>query len=221
MIGVVIPVHNEEGSLGPCLEAVAASARHPGLRGESVLVVVALDSCSDRSRVIAERAAVEVVELGARRVGAARAAGAALAVAFGARWLAFTDADTLVSPEWLLTQVTLGADAVCGTVAVDDWSHLPPQVARSFRERYRDQDGHGHIHGANLGVSAKAYLAAGGFRALALEEDVSLVHSLLREGFRVLWSAKPRVVTSARVQGRLAGGFATYLGGLAAMAEPA
>lgn len=88
MIGVVIPVHNEEAALGACLEAVAASARHPGLCDEDVLVVVALDACTDGSRAIAQRARVEILELDARRVGAARASGAALAVAFGARWLA-------------------------------------------------------------------------------------------------------------------------------------
>jgi glycosyltransferase involved in cell wall biosynthesis len=216
MIGVVIPVHNEEAALGACLEAVAASARHPGLGGEDVLVVVALDACTDGSKAIAQRACVEILEIDARRVGAARASGAALAVAFGARWLAFTDADTLVSPAWLATQVALDADAVCGTVGVDDWSRLPPHVPALFRERYRDHEGHGHVHGANFGVSAKAYLAAGGFRALAVQEDVSLVQSLIRAGFRVLWSAKPRVMTSTRLQGRLTGGFATYLAGLAA-----
>jgi glycosyltransferase involved in cell wall biosynthesis len=217
----VIPVHNEEAALGACLEAVAESIRHPGLNGEAVLVVVALDACTDGSKAVAQRARVEIVELDARRVGAARASGAALAVAFGARWLAFTDADTIVSPDWLATQVALDADAVCGTIAVDDWSRLPPHVPGLFRKGYRDHEDHGHIHGANFGVTAKAYLAAGGFRALAVQEDVSLVQALVREGFRVLWSAKPRVITSPRLHGRLTGGFATYLGGLAAQAEAA
>ena len=36
--------------------------------------------------------------------------------------LAITDADTRVSPGWLSSQPALKAGAVCGTVAVDDWT---------------------------------------------------------------------------------------------------
>lgn len=49
MIGVVIPVHNEEAHLGACLEAIRCAAAHPRLGGEPVRVQVVLDSCSDAS----------------------------------------------------------------------------------------------------------------------------------------------------------------------------
>lgn len=163
--------------------------------------------------------------LQARNVGVARAAGAALLLAQGARWLAFTDADTRVSPAWLATQLSLGSDAVCGSIAVDDWSPHPQhgaQLAAHFADTYTDADGHGHIHGANLGVSADAYTRAGGFPPLACSEDVALVQALQRSGARIAWSAAPRVATSARRDARARGGFGdTLLAVAASMAASA
>ena len=58
----------------------------------------------------------------ARNVGLARQAGAQALLAAGARWLAFTDADSEVADDWLVAQLRhqqAGADAVCGCVTVD------------------------------------------------------------------------------------------------------
>ena len=239
MIGVVIPAHNEERELERCLAAVRAAAVDPALGGEAVRVVVVLDSCSDGSRAIVERHAahaghgrpgadgacvIEGLLVGARNVGAARAAGAARLLALGARWLAFTDADTRVSPAWLAAQLSLEVDVVCGTVAVDDWSpHRDDAetLRRYFQRGYTDADGHRHIHGANLGVAAAAYLRAGGFEPLACSEDVALVAALERCGARFAWSSAPRVVTSARRNARASGGFGDTLLRYAASARAA
>ena len=236
MIGVIVPAHNEERELERCLAAVRAAAADPALGGEAVRVVVVLDSCSDGSRAIVRRHAkhgrrgvdgacvVEGLVVASRNVGAARAAGAARLLALGARWLAFTDADTRVAPAWLAAQLGLEVDVVCGTVAVDDWSpHLDDAGAlrRYFRRGYTDADGHRHIHGANLGVSAAAYLRAGGFEPLACSEDVALVAALERCGARFAWSSAPRVVTSARRNARAAGGFGDTLLRYAASARAA
>jgi thymidine phosphorylase len=67
------------------------------------------------------------------------------------------------------------------------------------------------VHGANLGVSAEAYLRAGGFQALACSEDVALVEALKASGARIAWSAAPRVTTSARTNARARGGFGDTL----------
>ena len=179
MIGVIIPAHNEEGELERCLAAIRVAAGDAALGGEPVHVMVVLDSCSDGSRAIVERHARHRVQdccvvgglvVASRNVGAARAAGAACLLALGARWLAFTDADTRVSPDWLVRQLELDADAVCGSIGVDDWSAHGAQagfIRDHFAVTYHDVDGHRHIHGANLGVSAAAYLRAGGFLPLA------------------------------------------------------
>ena len=214
MLGIVIPAHNEKDTIAACVSAARAAGRHPGLAGEAAEVVVVLDGCSDATGFLAAQAGAMTVSVRARRVGTARAAGAALMLARGARWLAFTDADTLVAPDWLVDQLSLGADAVCGTVGVDDWSphgEHADLLHAHFLATYHDHDGHRHVHGANLGISADAYRRAGGFRHLDCSEDVDLVRALQSTGATVAWSAKPRVVTSARKEARASGGFAHAL----------
>lgn len=215
MIGVVVPAHNEEDYLDGCLAAMRRAAHHPALLGEPVVIVVVLDTCADGSAAIARRHGVSVLNVSARCVGTARHAGACALLAQGARWLAFTDADSLVSDSWLVDHLALEADAVCGVVSVADWSPHSPQVQARYASHYHDADGHRHIHGANLGVSAAAYVQAGGFPALALSEDVALVQVLVAQGARIAWSARPRVVTSARIQARARGGFGDFLIALA------
>jgi glycosyltransferase involved in cell wall biosynthesis len=214
MIAVIIPVHNEEQTLAACLQAVARSASDVRLAGEAVVVIAVLDACSDSSEAIACMLGATVLQVQFRNVGAVRAAGAGCAIGLGARWLANTDADTVVSPDWLWQQLQLDSDVVCGTVAVDDWSahgDAAAMLQAHFRRTYTDADGHRHIHGANLGVSALAYGRAGGFPSLACSEDVALVHALRDAGANIAWSAAPRVLTSARRHGRARGGFADTL----------
>lgn len=214
MIGIVVPAHNEEAVIEEALVALRIAARHPGLTGEPVEVLVVLDSCTDATETIARRHGVATLGVDARNVGHARATGAASLVKKGARWLAFTDADTIVSPDWLVRQLELGADAVCGSIGVDDWSvhgRHAGAIREHFARTYHDVDGHRHIHGANLGVSTVAYLRAGGFPSLACSEDVALVEALQASGARIAWSAAPRVSTSARADARARGGFGDTL----------
>lgn len=214
MIGVVVPAHDEEADIGETVAALLIAAAHPALQGEAVEVLVVLDSCSDATGPIARFAGARTLAVDACNVGRARAAGADQLIDEGARWLAFTDADTRVSPEWLLRQLELGVDAVCGSIGVDDWSvhgtHADALRAH-FARTYTDADGHRHVHGANLGVSAEAYVRAGGFPALACSEDVALVEALQETGARIAWSAAPRVSTSARHDARARGGFGDTL----------
>lgn len=218
MIGVVIPAHNEEHYLEACLQSVLAAAAHPLLGAEGVEIVLVLDSCSDRSRMIADSFPVTVIEVQACSVGVARAAGAHALIKAGARWLACTDADTTVPADWLTAQLAHGADAVCGVVEVDDWSLHHQHVRARYEACYTDCDGHSHIHGANLGVTSAAYLLAGGFPALTCHEDVHLVRALQALGAHIAWSRSVRVRTSARLDSRAQGGFGSYLLGLAGSA---
>lgn len=214
MLGIVIPAHNEEANIATCLASALEAARHPALCAEPVEIIVVLDSCSDATGILAASAGAATVSIRARNVGMARAVGAEALLVRGARWLAFTDADTRVAPDWLAEQLALDADAVCGTVGVSDWS---PHGAHAdllhahFLETYSDRDGHRHVHGANLGVSASAYRRAGGFRHLACSEDVAFVNALEQSGAHIAWSARPRVDTSARRDARAVGGFADAL----------
>lgn len=211
MLGVIVPAHDEEDHIGACLASIRVAARCPRLNGEPVLIVVALDACSDRTGRIARRSGAEVVSVAARNVGIARARGARHALDAGARWLAFTDADSLVGPEWLAAQLALRSDAVCGTIEVRDWGEYGERLREQHARTYTDADGHRHIHGANLGVAAQAYRRVGGFQPLVSSEDVALVEALRVKGASIAWSAAPRVVTSARRRYRAPGGFGETL----------
>lgn len=211
LIGVIIPAHNEEKLLGDCLDSVVRAGRHPRLKNETVLIVVALDDCSDGSQSVAQGREVMTVSVLDRNVGTARAAGARMALGQGCRWLAFTDADTIVGEHWLASQLELAADAVCGTVAVGYWDSYDEGVRQQHHDAYQDRDGHRHVHGANLGVSAKAYCLAGGFSNLKSSEDVALINALKATGAQIAWSAAPRVWTSARRAYRAPDGFGAAL----------
>ena len=219
MIGIVVPAHNEELYLDACLSSLAVASMHPLLNSEEVQIHIVLDDCSDGSERIVQghiencvgRAQrVTYSHVIARNVGIARSTGASVMLDAGARWLSFTDADTIVDPEWIACQLNLNVDVVCGVVAVDDWSmhaEYADLLKNHFSHTYNDANGHHHIHGANLGISAQVYVRAGGFAPLSCHEDVALVTALKESGATFAWSAAPRVTTSARVDPRAKGGF--------------
>lgn len=223
-VGVVVPAHDEEELLPSCLATVDLAARM--VPDAVVHVIVVADACRDRTAVLAARAGAAVVEVAAGNVGLARLAGVReLLRRTGGLdpaevWMATTDADTLVPPCWLGRQLRYAAggwEAVVGTVVVRDWAGYPPRVQAAFTEWYATAPPggapgrHPHVHGANLGVSAAAYLAAGGFDALRTAEDHALVQALESAGRRVLRTTGVAVVTSARRDSRAAGGFGHFL----------
>ena len=211
MIAAIVPAHDEEYHIRDCLAALHMAARCPRLRGEQTIIVVVLDACTDNTLSLARRTGATTIATNARNVGAARALGAELALAAGARWLAFTDADTHVAPDWISAQLAQRRDVVCGTVAVREWGNYGQTMRDHYEATYTDADGHRHIHGANLGMSAKAYERAGGFQPLVSSEDVALVESLKASGASIAWSAAPRVFTSDRSVFRAPGGFGATL----------
>ena len=197
----------------------------------------AADACSDGTAALARQAGVTVVTVSARNVGVARAAGlrevlrqrdrTAAGPAAGRRpepslagpdaglWLATTDADSLVPPDWLSRQLRYadaGWEAVVGTVTVTDWTGHAARTAGEFARQYGMWRGpHPHVHGANLGFTAGAYRAAGGFPPLRTGEDHALVATLRAQGRRVLRTPLVTVVTSARDTYRAPAGFGHHL----------
>jgi glycosyltransferase involved in cell wall biosynthesis len=221
-VGVVVPAHNEETLLPACLAALGRVVR---VAGVPVSVLVVADTCSDRTAAVARACGARVIAIGARNVGAARAAGMAelLRLTEGvdpsAVWLATTDADTVVPPGWLERQLRYagqGWDVVLGTVTVGDWDGHPPHVPAAFDALYEFGDGpHQHVHGANLGIRASAYLAAGGFRSLCTAEDHALLAAATEAGCSVLQASDITVETSARRRARAPLGFSHLLRTLA------
>jgi glycosyltransferase involved in cell wall biosynthesis len=221
-VGVVVPAHNEQDRLPSCLASLRRAAR--AVRGVPVHLVVVADASRDRTDHIARRGGATVITTDARSVGAARAAGVREVLRRVAHldaadvWLATTDADTLVPPCWLRDQARYanrGWDAVAGTILVADWSGHQPGTRALFHRRYGGGAGpHGHVHGANLGFRASAYLRAGGFPAVPTGEDRALVAALAATGSRVLRTRALTVLTSARRDARAPHGFGDYLAGL-------
>lgn len=214
MIGVVIPAHNEEKYIAACLLSILVAAKHPQLAGCQVSVVVVMDDCSDDTALLVEAHGVEAIAVSFQNVGKARAKGAEELLGAGAQWLAFTDADTVVPPDWLARQIEFMADAVCGTVEVDNWAEHGEQVRSQYLEHYQFIENHRHIHGANLGLSATAYRRVGGFQPLVAHEDVHLVADLERISARIVWTATNPVLTSARKDFKCRGGFGEFLANL-------
>ena len=217
---IAIPARNEEALLGACLDSVAASLtrlhrRRPAVRAA---VVVALDGCSDGSALIAATHGARTVELDGAGVGRARDAAIEMGLmALGRRtaestWIACTDADTLVRPSWLPRQVGLadrGLDLVIGTV--EPFGVQSQEVLHSWYARHTLHEGHGHVHGANLGLRASRWLGEGGFGDVRVGEDVGLVERIRSGPARWLATDTTRVRTSGRLVSRVDAGFAGYL----------
>jgi glycosyltransferase involved in cell wall biosynthesis len=226
-IGVGIPARDEEATIAACLASVAAAAAR--VRAPVTVVVVA-DGCTDRTAVAAADALASsplegrVVETPGW--GAGRARGHALDLALDASgappertWLATTDADTLVSPTWFgahLRWAGRGYDAVAGLVGVD-WSGSDPALPGRYVASLEPDGtglGHGHVHGANLGVRGSWWRTVDGCGPAPCGEDRELWDRLARAGARTIGVTDLRVTTSSRLRSRVEGGFATYLAAL-------
>ena len=220
---VLIPARNEETLLARCLASVIRSIDSLPSRIKASIVFVS-DCSTDRTAEIANHLIAgrgRVLHTRAGTVGTARAIAASFAIEntltrHSRLWLANTDADCVVPSTWLSDQIEFaesGVEAIAGTVAVDSFTEHGPEVPHRFRTSYLIYaDGsHPHIHGANLGVRADCYVAAGGWADLKTAEDHDLWGRLKRNGARLCSPAQLRVITSGRRTGRAPDGFAAAL----------
>jgi glycosyltransferase involved in cell wall biosynthesis len=229
-ISVLIPARDEEKLIARCLRSViAAKSNLPA--SVTYDVVVAVDQSTDRTQEIAEDLLQEhgtVVSIDAGAVGQARAYAAKIALQRYSGnpsrcWLVNTDADCEVPTTWLLDHLREAEDdieAIAGIVDVDSYEEHEPEVRQRFRSSYliRPDGTHPHVHGANLGVRADAYMRAGGWNPLATAEDHDLWNRLQSVGSKRAAVARICVTTSGRRIGRAPLGFA---GALAAHNEVA
>ena len=245
---VVVPARDEEARVGACVAALAAQQGAPPFE-----VVLVLDGCLDGTEHEARRAAAEgglrlrCVAGPERGVGFARRAGfEAAAVGLRAEvsanprpnggrpsaichppaFLASTDADSVVAPDWLAATATAlaeGAAAVGGRIELDpeEARRLPPAVlaARAAEAERRLATVRGHspgaehhqFSGASLALALDAYDRLGGLPAVAALEDEALERALLAAELRVAYAASVRVTTSARTESRVPRGLAQVL----------
>ena len=239
-IVIAVPARDEADTIVRCLDSLRRATERlldasAGLLRRThpvATIAVACDGCSDGTdelvaRCVAAARSEELPLIDVQAIaGSWSSAGAArrAAVRHGLAlrpsstplhgvWIATTDADSYVPEDWLTCQLRYaveGADAVAGIVELIEPTAL---ADRAFRRIYSLVPGrdHAHVHGANLGVRADAYVAAGGFPALAVAEDHALWNQLRRDGRRCLSPLDVVVRTSARPVGRAPGGFADTL----------
>jgi glycosyltransferase involved in cell wall biosynthesis len=216
---LVVPVHNEAELLDRCLTALGAAVATAARRGIRCVVRIVLDDCTDGSALIAAAHPFPTTVISAARVGEARARGVEAALHELRRiprrrvWIANTDADSVVPPNWIVAQCDLaatGADVYIGTVR-PDFADLSQHHQRHWLRTHRPGAPNGHIHGASLGIRADIYAAAGGFEAVEEHEDVELVQRCRQLGANLHASASAEVLTSGRFTGRTPGGYADYL----------
>ena len=187
------------------------------------------DGSSDNTFAIADCwGGVDVVRTAVGRVGAARRAGvsavleaiAASGETAGRVWIASTDADSAVPPDWLLTHLhyaRAGVHLLLGTVRPDP-AELSGGMLAAWRRRHWMTDGHPHVHGANLGVRGDSYLMAGGFPDVEAHEDALLRDAVQAGGGLTVSTGASPVLTSGRQRGRAPAGLSHYLRDLAATA---
>jgi hypothetical protein len=239
---VVVPVRDEAQRVSACISSIEEAVRHAGLAllarrrpdrsgGLSARIVAVFDACIDDSLDIVRRRHpdVAVVITDGRRVGQARACGVSVGLGLTSRhvrqiWIANTDADTVVPPEWLTHQLDLaadGVDLVRGLVSPRA-SECGDRIFERWRDGYSPGTGHVYVHGANLGIRASAYDSCGGFAVdAAVHEDVSLARAVERAGLLVVATTAATVTTSGRTRGRVVGGgFADFLNSLASDHAP-
>jgi glycosyltransferase involved in cell wall biosynthesis len=219
---VVIPARNEEAGIQRSIDSVRAAASYLGCVNShpvSVHVAVVLDRCSDNTaQIVGRNSGVHAIVIDAGQVGRARAAGAATLLAAiphkrNAIWIANTDADSTVPRNWLaimIDRADSGADLVLGTVIPD--GRTSSHLRQLWTAAHVQRDDHPHVHGANFGIRADAYLSVGGWDATSTGEDVLLADRARSAGYlRIDRIGSIAVTTSGRLVGRAPDGFAGYL----------
>lgn len=222
-MAVLIPARDEEKLLPRCIASVLKAIRRLPADVTTDVIVVA-DTCVDATARLAQGLLGSrglVLPVVAGNVGLARAVAARNALqrnpgSISSCWLANTDADCEVPDTWLLHQLQLaqsGFAAVAGIVDVDCFEEHLPVVESRFRLTYKIHgDGtHPHVHGANLGVRADAYLISGGWNPLETAEDHDLWARLRVAASPCLSDSSLQVLTSGRRVGRAPLGFAGAL----------
>lgn len=219
--GIVVPAQNEAASIEACIHSIRRSCEAAKLLDYWIVIVA--DSCTDDTVPLARRATAgvgQVIETDVKSAGSARRLGVEAAlVHFQDKqlrriWLANTDADTLVSCDWIAVQLRLadaGIAAVAGIVKLEEGGALAAHELYRATYLTRADGTHGHVHGANLALRADAYVDAGGWAHLPLAEDHCLWARLKHRGWRLSSPVTSVVVTSARLLGRARGGFADTL----------
>lgn len=230
--GVVIPVHNEEGVLGPLLASLAGLAYPP----ERLKIFFVADHCSDATVAEVRSAGHQCLDRqdGARGKTASLADGIAhLDAVWGDQLdaVAFFDADNVVAPlffQQAAAALHAGYEVIQGNVGVHNWqatvfsrlNYMNAVVENRLEELARSQAGlscnlrgHGMVFNRNVLLEVP-------WESASLVEDQEMLVRLVCSGRRVHWlqhacaaSVLPQTASEAAAQRRRwAGGRSAILG---------
>ncbi|MET1027083.1 MAG: glycosyltransferase [Dongiaceae bacterium] len=240
---IAIPAKNEEQVIRDCLLALAYQRDCDFTRMGVVLVV---NNSSDLTAIIARsmiltlpyRLDVHEIDLTPphRHVGMARKIAMDIAadwIGAGDRGFIFTtDADSVVSPNWLSENMKAfrqGADAVAGAVSYDQCRSSSPAflrrrsmeslydsllaevAARLDPEPHNPWPCHRTESGASLAIRVDAYRTIGGLPPVPVGEDRALCKAVTSRGLHLRHEPRVEVQTSSRLTGRAEGGAADTL----------
>jgi glycosyltransferase involved in cell wall biosynthesis len=192
---VVVPAFNEERFIEGCLGSIADH-----LTGSDLAfgVVVVDNGSSDKTGDIARSLGATVVQMDRASVSAARNVGARAGP--GSKYVAFIDADVVVTAEWAAAFVNLlrgNAPALLLTGCQYSIRDQSGWIEKNWFKNLKDK----HLNGGNIIVSRAAFDRLSGFNeSLKTGEDYdfciraqqSEVHYAVDEGFRAIHLGYPR-----------------------------
>jgi len=204
VISIVVPAYNEEALIAATLDHLDTAI---GAAGELCEIIVVDDGSTDRTAEIAAAHGARVVGVHVRNIGAARNAGAGVAMG---ELLVFVDADTLVPPEVFAGAVAaFRAGAVGGGAGARQDSDDPPWGPAVFAVAAWLMRTAGWAAGCFLFVRTDIFRRVGGFdERYFASEEIHLSRAVKKHGRFVI--LRERVITSGR-KGRLFTGWQVFV----------
>ncbi len=197
LVSVVVPARDAAGTLGACLDGLAAE----GVPGPTAELIVVDDGSTDETRSLAARPGVRVLAGDGRGPAAARNLGVRVAAG---DVLVFLDADTVPQAGWLAEMLAPLADPDVVAVKGRYRSVQRALVARfaqlEFEEKYTRLERARRVDFVDAGTAAyrrEPLLAVGGFDEgfpAQSAEDVELAFRLAERGARFAFNPKAVVL---------------------------
>lgn len=189
-ISLIIPLQDEEDSVGALLESVASQTTKPD---EVVLVDAgSTDATVPRAHAVALEPRLRVVAAGRVHPGLARNAGVSASTC---EWVAFTDGGVVLHAGWL---AELAAGAGSGVDVI--YGAYDPVCDSYFRQcaaiayvSAKDRSGTRGPCLASCMMRRDTFTRAGGFPPFRAAEDLIFIHRLSEQGARVVFAPKALV----------------------------